>query len=424
MLGGFAAIVLGIVLLVRRFPYPAAIGFLLVIAFVPIWVEVPLPFIRPSFASAVAGLLAIGLALRTSHIRLTLPDLLAGFLLISATVPMALGLLSLNSFLGVLVIWGTAFVVGRLILLHVDQGKLYATIAVIFGVVAVLAIVEFLTDWHGLASWGPANSSRATWAPIQIRSGLSRAEGAFGHSIALGTTLAMAAVLTLDAKLPRVTRLILIAVMIGAIGVTLSRGALICLFLGLVLALFFLPHPRVHELRVALAAVLVSAVVIGAPIVLGVFTGAGAEARDSAEYRGDLTNLTSSIEWIGRSPAFQSSADGTLYVGGFKSIDNQFLIFGLSFGWLTVAMVVCLLAFAAYAVLSGRGTPPTVAMLAQVPALLTVALITQYAVFFWFMFGLAAGAEQLRTRDRRTPKLIGRAYPIAAQTAFRTPTAR
>jgi len=398
LLGAGAVFGIVMLLLVRRYPSAALVCFLLVIAFVPIWVDVPTPFIRPTLASAVAGLIAVGLATRVRSIEFGLPDLLAAFLLVAAAGPMAFGFLSLNTFLGVLVIWCTAFLAGRVSLLVVEPGWLYAVIAIIFGVVAVLALVEFQTGWHGLSSWGPHNGAWATWSPIQERSGLSRAEGAFGHSIALGNTLAMAAVLTLDAALPRRLRLALIVVMVAAIGVTLSRGALVALFVGLILAVVLVRGTRVRRMRTGLAVGLVAALAIGAPLILDVFAGAGDEAASSAQYRGNLISLVGSIELVGRSSAIQVTPTGTVSIGGFQSIDNQFLIFGLSYGWLTLGLVIGLFVLGAIALLTGRGTVATAALVAQAPALLTVALITQYAVFVWFVFGIACAAEQRRRR--------------------------
>lgn len=395
-LGAAAVIGLGLVLLVRKTPRASVIAFLLVIAFVPIWIELPLGFIRPTLASGVAGLIAIGLLARRPPLTWGLPDLLAVFLVVGATGPMVFGFLSVNTFLGVFVIWCTAFLAGRVALLVVDPGWLYAVIAVIFATVALLALIEFQTGWHALSSWGPHNGAWATWAPIQDRSGLSRAEGAFGHSIALGNSLAMAAVLTLDADLPKRLRLAFIALMVVGIGVTLSRGALVSLFVGLVLAVVCLRRSRVQQMRGGLAVGLVVAMVVGAPLVLGVFSGAGDEAATSAEYRGDLVSLVGSIELVGRSSAIQVSPTGTVSIGGFQSIDNQFLVFGLSYGWLTVGLVACLFVLGTLALLSGRGSAPTAALVAQVPALVTVALITQYAVFVWFVLGLACAADQLR----------------------------
>jgi len=261
-------------------------------------------------------------------------------------------------------------------------------------------LIEFFTGWHSLSSWGPTNDARVIWGTIQERAGLSRAEGAFGHSIALGSTLAMTAVLTLEARLPKFARLTLIALMVGGVGVTLSRGPLACLGLGLALALLFVREKRVRELRPAMAVMSIVGLVLLVPLVLGVFSKAGEEASDSAAYRGDLISLLNVIEVVGRSAAIQVTPEGSVYIGGFRSIDNQLLILALNFGWLMICLVIALMFVAALALVSGRGSTPCAAIMAHVPALATVALITQYAVFFWFVLGMAVGAEQLRLQKR------------------------
>jgi hypothetical protein len=401
VLGILAVVTTGIVAVIWRWPLVGITTFLLVIAFVPIWVIVPAPFISPSAASGVAGLVAIALALRTSSmLRWTFPDLLTVFLLVTATGPALFGLVPVSSVLDVVTIWCTAYIVGRVVLLNVEADVLYALIAVIFGLVGFLAMIEFFTGWHGLSSWGPVNGARVTWGTIQERAGLSRAEGAFGHAIALGSTLAMTAVLTLQARLPKFVRLVLIALMVGGIGVTLSRGPLVCLGLGLALALLFIHERRVRELKPAVAAMAAAGMILVAPLILGVFSEAGAEARSSAVYRANLVSLLKVVETIGRSSAVQITPLDKTYIGGFSSIDNQMLIFGLNYGWLFIALVILLMLTAVFALVSGRGSTPCVAIVAQVPALVTVALITQYAVFFWFVLGLAVGAEQLRSHAK------------------------
>ena len=416
LLGVMGVIASGVVAFIRMRPLVGVGVFLLVVAFVPIWIDVPAVLLQPSAASATAGVVALALLLRSPGFRWTLPDLFASFLLISTLGPFVFGLVPFSAVLSVLVIWCGAFVLGRFTLLVVEPELLYALIAVIFGIVGLLAVVEFITGWHGLSSWGPANGARATWGSIQDRAGLSRAEGAFGHSIALGSTLAMTAVLTLQARLPKLVRLGLIALMVAGIGVTLSRGALLCLGIGIALALLFVPERRVRELRVPIVAMTVLGAIVYAPVVLGVFSQAGTEASGSAAYRGDLISLLRVIEVVGRSAAIQVTPEGNTYIGGFKSIDNQMLIFGLNFGWLILIVVTVLLCVAGVALVSGRGSTPTAAIAAQTPALVTVALVTQYAVFFWFVFGLAVGAEQLRTQRRTRLTEVGRASRSTADT--------
>ena len=401
-LGVLAAISAVVVVLIQRWRVAGVTTFLLVIAFVPIWVVVPTPFASPSVASWMAGLVAVALtfALPRGTFRWTFADLLASFLLVTAIGPALFGLIPISTALEILVIWCTAYVAGRMVLLHIDASLLYAIIAVIFGMVGFLALIEFFTGWHGLSSWGPANGAHVTWGPIQERGGSSRAEGAFGHSLALGGTLAMAAVLALQARLPKFVCLALIALMVGGVGVTLSRGPLACLGLGLVLALLFVREKRVRELRPAMAVMIIAGLVLLVPFVLGVFSKAGPEATVSAEYRGRLVSLLNVLEVVGRSAAIKVNPQGSTYINGFRSIDSQLLIFGLNFGWLMIGVVITLMIVLAIALVSGRGSAPGAAVVAQAPALLTVALITQYAVFFWFVLGMVMGAEQLRSRAR------------------------
>src|SRR5690606_22026966 len=59
---------------------------------------------------------------------------------------------------------------------------IYGVIAVIFSVVAVIAIIEFITGWNPFLLLRVDNSLFAEWGELQERGGVLRAEGAFGHS--------------------------------------------------------------------------------------------------------------------------------------------------------------------------------------------------------------------------------------------------
>ena len=183
------------VAVVRRMPGFGLITFFLVIAFVPIWVEVHAVVVTVSLASAVAGGTALALVTRKPPRLWTIADLLMGSLFLLAVAPFALGLISLNAALVVVFVWATAYLLGRVALLNVPKDSLYTWVTVLLAVVAVFAVAEFLTGWHPLSQWGPSNANRVVWGTIQERGGLARAEGAFGHSIALGTTLAIGVVL-------------------------------------------------------------------------------------------------------------------------------------------------------------------------------------------------------------------------------------
>lgn len=396
------AIALGLayVVVVRRSPEFGLLTFLLVIAFIPIWVEVHAVLITVSLASAVAAGTALALLSRNPPHRWTVPDLLMGSLFLLAVAPLALGQISLNAALVVVFVWATAYLLGRAALLNVSSDWLYNWTSVILAVVALLAVVEFVTGWHGLSQWGPSNANRVVWGTIQTRGGLSRSEGAFGHSIALGATLAIGVVLAVEARFRVSVRAALIMVMLAGTAVTLSRGAIVCAALGLVLCLILPPSARAREMRRALLLILVAGALVLVPFIMKIISTAGTEASGSAAYRGNLLELLPFVDLFGTTAAAYTAPDGTKYVGGFRSIDSQLLLFGITYGWLTLTLVLLLLLIAIIAVLKRKGGIATIAVVAQIPALATVALITQYAVFFWFIAGLAVSSSMVSEHAR------------------------
>ena len=71
----------------------------------------------------------------------------------------------------------------------------------IFTIVAVLAILEFVTGTNLFITYLPNTTSLFDiWGTLQPRGGVIRAEGAFGHSIALGASLGIAVSLTLGSS--------------------------------------------------------------------------------------------------------------------------------------------------------------------------------------------------------------------------------
>lgn len=397
------ALATGLLVLTRFKPGAGLVLWLLVIAFVPIWVEARV--VVPISAASAVGFVVLVSLLGRQSVVFGPADLLFAFLVACATAPMLVGHLSLSAFVGVATVWVVGFGLGRLAGTVIDDSWVYGAVAVVFTLVAALAIVEFVTGWHGLASWGPSNSSSATWRPIQVRSGLARAEGAFGHSIALGSSLAIALVMTVACRFRPAVRFAMITVMLVGVATTLSRGALISAASGLLLCVIFL---RVDSVRLVRKRLLLMIVVAGAVLVpaFARLLAESAEAGPSAEYRGSLVSLLPFVRIFGRSDALQISPTGRAYFGGFRSIDSQLVLFGLSYGALTLGLVVTLLVLAVVRVIGLRARPATVALIAQIPSLLTVALITQYHLFFWFTAGLAAASEVRAASQRVCQKPI------------------
>ena len=92
---------------------------------------------------------------------------------------------------------------------------------------------------------------------------------------------------------------------------------------------------------------------------------------------------------------------------------------GLTYGWLFMLTLVLLYAAAVIGMLR-HPQPAVVALVAQLPSVLTVAFITQYSAFFWFVAGLAVSAlaERVNTaRAERRAVESGHLRPTLARTA-------
>jgi hypothetical protein len=68
-----------------------------------------------------------------------------------------------------------------------------------------------------------------------------------------------------------------------------------------------------------------------------------------------------------------------------------------------MAVVLGLVTGAIWWLISGRATAPVVAVVAQIPAFATVALITQYSTLTWFVAGLAVFSQSVHTRAADDP---------------------
>ncbi len=266
-----------------------------------------------------------------------------------------------------------------------------------FAAVSVLAIIEFLTGWNPFVKLVRHNVLYANWGPLQERGGITRAEGAFGHSIALGSSVAMVIPLTLASTLRPRTKAIAVGLMVGCTVVSFSRTGMIGAIVGIVLAVLFLPDRTLSvRARVAVVATVGVLAVVLVPFITRIFATAGGEATGSAQFRGRLTSLIPEMSVLGLSPAVHKTATGELLVGNFRSVDNALILLGLTYGWVALLVAALLLLGALVLVLARQATAPTIAVVAQIPAFVTVALITQYAVMVWFMIGLALSAQAAR----------------------------
>jgi hypothetical protein len=218
--------------------------------------------------------------------------------------------------------------------------------------------------------------------------------------------------LTLAAKFPFAVRLGMVGLMLCATVFTFSRIGIVCAFLGILLcALFLRERLRARERAAILGGGAVLALSM-TPLVTAVFSEAGDEAVNSGAYRGDLFTLLSQAELIGFSDTVHRAPSGNLSFGRFVSIDSQLVLTSLTTGVLALVAAGIAIAVAIVLCLRGRAQPATIAIVAQLPALATVALITQYAVMLWLVVGIAATTQALA----RTAPL-----PWRAPTQFAVP---
>ncbi|WP_414171259.1 hypothetical protein [Clavibacter tessellarius] len=231
-----------LLLVLRRLPRTAVAVWLVALSLVPVWsgVQVGGYYLPPSTIAAVLVILAI---VPVPGFRVSPLDALvvlmtaAGFAGVVVGGGAGVGMSTLVTFLTYAL---PGYLLGRLAAHRIGMASLHALVAVVSTVVAVLAVVEFVSGWNPFVLL-PGNAGlRETWATLQGRGGIIRAEGAYGHSIALGSALAIAIPLTLASRFRLPVRLGMTAVMMLAAVLTFSRVGMLGAVLGLALSIVFL----------------------------------------------------------------------------------------------------------------------------------------------------------------------------------------
>ncbi|MFI8633275.1 hypothetical protein ACIGEP_11820 [Microbacterium sp. NPDC077663] len=357
--------------------------------FLPIWVGVNVGF----YLSAIT-LLTLGfLVLHGRRFRLAAAD--AAMLLFVGMVMLLFGArqVELSHLMSGVLELVLPYFWGRIVYTRLGSRTITGWIAGAAVAVGVLGVVEFVTGSNvfiGIPGYEPL---RATWGTLQPRAGFLRAEGAFGHSIALGAALAMSAAFVMAASL-RTWAKVAGLIVVGAAEVfTFSRIGIVTFVLTIVLSVLVLRGVG-SAMRWVTAGALTAGLFVLVPFLDTVFADAGGEAGGSADYRGSLTVLLGQVQLIGGATGWQDLVVGDTYLGNFTaSTDNAFISLLLRYGWLpTVTLFGVVVIAVIGAVRGGRMSPASVAVIAQVPGLFAVAFITQYGVLFWFVAGLAVSS--------------------------------
>jgi len=393
------------VIMLRSHPKVGVALWFLVVCFVPTWVEADVGVLIPP-TTLVGGVLLASMALLLPS-RVTVADWLMGFFFVACLVPVLVGASSLAAVSAVILKWLIPFLVGRLLPLRVPTDWIYRCAGVFFTGVSVLAVLESLLRWNPFVTVVANNVDYRTWSPLQQRGSLLRVEGAFGHSIALGTSIALVLPLVLGSSLRTRTKVVMVAAMLSAVVLTLSRIGIVCSVLALVLFVVFSRGGLTARARAVLSGVLVVGVLAATPSLLSVFERAGPEPSLSAVYRSQLTELVPYVSVLGVAPNQHRTPTGEVFFGSFRSIDNALILLGLNYGFVALALALVLLVGAVLAVLARTATPPVVAVAAQLPAVASVALITQYEMLFWFVAGLALATRTGRKADQQPRSAAG-----------------
>lgn len=388
---GVASLVLVAALILWSSPRSTAAIWCLVIFLTPVWVGVNIGI----FWSAAVAITVFGLGLCWSALRVTIPDLLfAAFLTLSLLLFM-IGEVETPSLVTAILEWTLPYLWGRMVFAAVPASFLTRCIATCATVAAVLAITEFATGVNVFVLIPGDGIAYSTWAPLQSRGSFVRAEGAFGHSIALGAVLAMSSAFVLLSSWRawiKTTAIVLLGV---ATVVTFSRIGFTTF--AITVALTVVMHREIAtRLRVLVVGTATIVGALAAPFLQGVFLDAGDEAGGSADYRTHLFALLSQVRLLGGASGWEELVVDDYYLGYFaRSIDNTLILAMLRYGILPAGIVFAVYFTAIVLHLKrGRANPAGTAILAQAPSLLAVALITQYGIFFWFLVGLCVSWSQ------------------------------
>lgn len=372
-------------------PRFALVVWLFSMVMVPSWVGISALPVQSAVALLV--ILAIGGSL---GIKLDWYDCYFSLFLILAFLTVFLGgdgPIGRTLLIEFIVKWALPYLVARVVL--PASGLRFGTdaVAVAFTGLGMFAICEFVLGFHPYTKFMTGAPGYETWGSIQIRDGLERSEWAFGHSIALGGSLALAVPFVLASSFDRRFKAMMIVFVFGGVACTLSRGALIAA--GLTLLLCALAYLSMRGLRFAMLTVGFAATVlavVGPDQLMQFAFGTTAETQESATYRERLyETLMPALVPFGNSDYTPVSTGA--------SIDSAFLYVGMHFGWVILFMLVLPLLVVVVRILRGRASNIEAGLLGQVPLLATVSLITQYQSLLFFVVGFAVQAAAMKNAN-------------------------
>lgn len=377
-------------LLMRASPRGTVMVWMVTLFFVPVWIGVTVGF----HWAAISCLTVLAIASGPWRLR---PNAVDGLVLSLLTLTIGLhglGVVTRTAAVQLAIEWTLPYIWGRILLTRVSRDFAVKAIAGTATVAAALALIEFFTGTNLFVLTPGAAASE--WGRLQPRSDFIRAEGAFGHSIALGGSLAMASAFVLSTRWRTSTKLVALSFVVGANIVTFSRiglGTVVLVIAGVIVLI-----PTItRSIRVAVVVAGIGASVLVVPFISAVFLESGDEAEGSANYRLELLALVPRVKVWGSAGDWSGLVSGGDYLGAYaRSVDNGFLLTAMRYGWVPLLLIVFILGWVVVtAVRRSTTNPAAIAVAAQIPGFFTVAFITQFGMFFWFLVGLAVAWPRL-----------------------------
>jgi hypothetical protein len=389
-----SAIPIAIILFYNR-PRTALVVWLLSFAFVPIWIGIRvLGFVPVLSLVAVLALIATTGNKKWSFSKI---DLVIIGMIVLGFLGVQFSTSSQSVWLSMITQWGLSYLAGKALIHEVGIQFTNGAFAIIFSLVGLLAIFEFIANWHPFVGLASDNSLYTLWSPIQIRGGQSRSEWAFGHSIALGGALCMAIPFIMATNTKALNKATMLLAVFGGIAVTFSRASLLAGGITLLLSILLLTGITRRQ-KIGMFFLIGVASAVALPTIGGVFDAAGTEASDSSEYRGRLLELIGTLIPIGRSPIAQVSQDGSVTYLGFGSIDNSFLELGLGFGWMVMTLALVPFVILTFRAIKRRSSVAEIALLGQVPIVVSLAMITQWQSMLWMLGGFSVAIASIKAK--------------------------
>ncbi|MBY4383329.1 hypothetical protein HQO24_17025 [Rhodococcus fascians] len=376
----------GLALYLASRPKAALVFWLFILCVAPFWLQIPGGISIPP--SSIATLIVLPSVLKARP-----KDKVAGIdyvLILTAILAILAAAVRLSpqyAASALVVQWATAFFVARRLGYSLGRSFVTDVVAMAGMLVAVWAIVEFALKLHVYENVG-TSLDLGFWAEIQIRGGLARSEAGFGHAIALGGFLAATVPFVMSSRYR--FRLPMTAIVIGGTVATLSRGPMLSAIVAVVLAVAFLAKGISTAVRfwTVIAGSVIA--IFALPPLLQKFGEISEELDPSTAYRENLwTDIPGDLNWIGQARNVGIDSAGRSLWRNLGSVDSTPLLIGLDFGWIIVGMFTACIVVACWRVLRRKGSVAEVAIVAQLPTLATVALITQYGAAVWFFAGLA-----------------------------------